>query len=323
MPVWLTSLSALAALLLWPHEAWAWGPVAHIDYASEILRHGALLQPAIRDIIQRHPRDFLYGAIAADIIVWKNLADAHRHCHAWPNGFGLFHHAEDDAQRALALGFISHLAADIVAHNYYIPFKMLKNLHARYFTHVYWEVKFDSFLDPAHYETAAALASGDTAHHDEYLNERLAMTLLPFSVNKRVFNGVVINKRFGSWHKLNERFSSYSGINRQTVELYKNLVLTSIRDILNNFEKSPFVINDATGRANLGFAKTFRKTLQQRIAKGEIKQAHLVERLHQAREELVALLAEGRPVSEIMADFGGREQPKAEESVLVTPASAA
>lgn len=305
MPAWFTALAALVAAVLLPHDAWAWGPVAHIDYASEVLRHGALLQPAIRDLIQKHPRDFLYGAIAADIIVWKNLADAHRHCHAWPNGFALFHNARDDGQRALALGFISHLAADIVAHNYYIPFKMLKNLHARYFTHVYWEVKFDSFLDPVHYQTAAALANGDTARHDAYLNERLAMTLLPFAANKRVFNGVVINKRFGSWHKLNERFASYSAINGQDVELYKNLALASIRDILNNFEKSPFTVNDATGRVNLAFAKGFRKSLQRRIAAGEVKHAHVVETLHRAREELLALMAEGRPVSEVMADFGG------------------
>jgi hypothetical protein len=68
-----------------------------------------------------YPKDFLYGSVAADISLAKKYVPEGRHCHHWHIGEEIFETAETERLRAVGLGYLSHLAADTIAHNFFVP----------------------------------------------------------------------------------------------------------------------------------------------------------------------------------------------------------
>src|SRR5512133_2684217 len=115
-------LAVVALLVLFlPSEAHAWGPLAHLSFSAQALASLGAVQPSMRGLLQDFGHDFLYGSLAADIVVGKNMARYVYHCHNWRVGFNVFKQARPGAEQAFSLGFLSHLAADTVAHNYFVP----------------------------------------------------------------------------------------------------------------------------------------------------------------------------------------------------------
>jgi len=90
--------------LLLPAPAKAWGPAAHLDFSLIVLKDLALLAPAVAVLLKKFPDDFLYGSIAADIAVGKNLSPYHLHCHNWQVGFSVLDLAEVVCTLAVAWG---------------------------------------------------------------------------------------------------------------------------------------------------------------------------------------------------------------------------
>ncbi len=121
-PRWVAVLlTAMLCLALVPSDAWAWTPGTHVFLGDLLLRHLALVPPSLGLLLRRHPDDFLYGSIAADTSIAKKYADVGRHCHHWPVGLEIHDRADTDALKAFALGYLAHLAADVVAHNWFVP----------------------------------------------------------------------------------------------------------------------------------------------------------------------------------------------------------
>ena len=77
------SLCVLLGVLLFPLDAFAWGPVVHLDLAMQVVTGGIAVAPTIYQLIKRHAYDFLYGALLADFIVGKKHAEKRNHCHNW------------------------------------------------------------------------------------------------------------------------------------------------------------------------------------------------------------------------------------------------
>ena len=84
-----------------------------------------VLPAAIADLLRAYPFDFLYGNIAADSSIAKHYAPLGRHCHYWHVGQEIHDLAESDALRAFGLGYLCHLSADTVAHNYFVPRQLM------------------------------------------------------------------------------------------------------------------------------------------------------------------------------------------------------
>ena len=80
-----------------------------------------LLPTTVAELLRAFPYDFLYGSIAADTSIAKKYAAAGRHCHSWTVGLEIHDGAPDEPLHAFALGYLAHLAADTVAHNYFVP----------------------------------------------------------------------------------------------------------------------------------------------------------------------------------------------------------
>ena len=109
------------AIALFPSPAFAWTPGTHVFLGEAVLRSLTLLPSAVGELLAAFPYDFLYGSIAADTSIAKKYAAAGRHCHAWHVGLEIREQARDEPLHAFALGYLAHIAADAVAHNYFVP----------------------------------------------------------------------------------------------------------------------------------------------------------------------------------------------------------
>jgi len=140
------TVSALALLALLPADAWAWTPGTHILLGEAVLRSATLLPPAIAALLRAYPHDFLYGSIAADTSIAKKYAQFGRHCHAWHVGLEILDRARDEPLRAFGYGYLSHLAADAVAHNYFVPHQLAVTSSTTALGHSYWESRFETHV---------------------------------------------------------------------------------------------------------------------------------------------------------------------------------
>jgi hypothetical protein len=113
-------ISVIVQLIL-AEGAWAWGAAVHTVMACRILDEVGQVLPFIARIIQLFPYEYIYGSLAADFFVGKGQKKKDGHSHNWETGFRLLEEASDDREAAYAYGFLSHLAADVVAHNYFVP----------------------------------------------------------------------------------------------------------------------------------------------------------------------------------------------------------
>ena len=138
--------AALALVALLPDTAWAWTPGTHVFLGDAVLRSLTLLPPAIGDLLRAFPHEFLYGSIAADTSIAKKYAPAGRHCHSWNVGFEIHDAARDEPLRSFGLGYLSHLAADAVAHNYFVPRQLAITSSTEGIGHSYWESRFETHL---------------------------------------------------------------------------------------------------------------------------------------------------------------------------------
>jgi hypothetical protein len=174
------------AILLLPVPALAFGPYAHVDMGLQILAHASLVGTAVGGILASHRRAFLRGTVDPDRVLAKNLAPYERHTHNWDRVLGLLENAQDDRERAAFLGQVCHLAADAVAHNFFIPAKMTEAFRFPMARHAYWEMRFDT-RTRRHGEVPSGAALGwNHPDHERFLEGVLEPTVLGRGFNVRV-----------------------------------------------------------------------------------------------------------------------------------------
>lgn len=134
-------------IALFPGDAYAWTPATHIFLGESVLANLAQLPEVVAALLRAFPYDFLYGSIAADTSMAKKYAPVGRHCHSWHVGQEIYDQAETDALKAFGLGYLAHLAADTVAHNYFVPRQLVVTSRTIAVGHSYWESRFETQLD--------------------------------------------------------------------------------------------------------------------------------------------------------------------------------
>ncbi|MFQ5329532.1 MAG: zinc dependent phospholipase C family protein [Thermodesulfobacteriota bacterium] len=254
----------VVAALLWPGDAYAWGPATHLELGREILNNTALLAPAVRVVIERFPYDYLYGTISADIVVGKNLANEIEHCHNWRFGFNLIKRAEGDAQMAFAHGYMSHLAADTISHNLFIPERMISSFSTRIHRHIYWEMRFDGLVDRSIWQIPKEIVREVHREHDRFLDSVLRDTPLSFRTNKTIFSSMLILQRMKRWHRMIDLLSSRSQwkLSKGERMVYYRLSHDAVTGLLTNGKEATCLKSDPTGKASLTSAKHIRKKLK-------------------------------------------------------------
>jgi hypothetical protein len=262
-------LAALALLVLaWPSDALAWGPLAHLSFSSQALAQAAALQPAVRAVVTEFRDAFLYGSLAADIVVGKNMAPFLFHCHNWKVGFNVFRRARAGAEQAVALGFLSHLAADTVAHNYYVPFKTVGSFHKGRTGHAYWELRYDQRMDVALPRVARRVSTRTLRAHDRFLRGALTgASVLPFGLSRQLFGSLLASagaRRFQHLSRLALARERNLALEPDLVGETNDLAVRAILGVLLEGERSQAARADATGARNLRLALDLRGRLRDR-----------------------------------------------------------
>ncbi len=254
-------LVALVAVALVPRDAWAWTPGTHIFLGEQVLRTLAMLPGSVADLLRAYPYDFLYGSIAADTSIAKKYAPAGRHCHSWNVGLEILDRSSDEALRAFGYGYLAHLAADVVAHNYFVPRYLVSSSRTSGLGHSYWEGRFEIHIGDGYARRARDVIMMDHSGSDGHLDKILSPTIFSTSTNRRIFRGMVFVTDSDSWQRIMQIAAENSrwDITDPEVARYMERSYDFVMDLLNRMDGSePFAL-DPAGDDALRLAKEVRK----------------------------------------------------------------
>ncbi len=279
---------AFFAWLLFPEDALAWGPVTHLQLGIEALRHTSLLGHSLRMVLEAFPYDYLYGCIGADIIFAKGLARIHDHSHNWLVGFSVLEEADSPAQEAFAYGYLSHLAADTVAHNYFVPECYVRTYPTKTLRHAYWEVRFDRLEKRNLWGLAREIVRLPQHDEDDELLERVVKrTLFSFKTDKRIFSSLLVLNRMEQWQKMLDNMSEKSiwTLSERDAAKYRALSFRNTLDFLMHLERAACMKLDPTGKDALLSAKWIRRNLRVLDRRGKLEPGFLAQALKALRPE--------------------------------------
>ena len=199
----LAAIAAVAGLLLlvFPGDLLAWTPGTHIYLGESVLANLRHLPAGIADLLRVYPFDFLYGNIAADSSIAKKYAPVGRHCHFWHVGQEIHDLAESEALRAFGWGYLCHLAADTVAHNYFVPRQLVLTSSTSSVGHSYWESRVETHLGDAYARSARELIRLDHSAADAHLDRIISPTIFSVRTNRRLFRGMVHLTETQGWQR--------------------------------------------------------------------------------------------------------------------------
>lgn len=190
----------LVVVLIAPPSAFAWGPVTHIELGVQVLANIVTPGHALRAILASLPEAFLYGSLAPDIVQGRRIhSRLRRHSHNWATGISLLEAARNDQERSFAYGYLAHLAADVVAHNFFLPARFAGHYDDGSSSHIYNEACFDTMCDPHYSELLLTLLDLDFHPLDAMLR-RAIDSPVPFGAHRMVFESGL--RRIREWHQV-------------------------------------------------------------------------------------------------------------------------
>jgi hypothetical protein len=227
-------------VLLLPSAAFAWGPLTHIYLGNEIFSLASLLPAGVYAMIRKYRHDFLYGNLMADIIIGKKFLPEDKNPHSWDVGLSLLDAAKTRQQKAFVYGYMSHLAADTVAHGSFTNRK-------RNIAHTMIELRADSMIDKKYWIQAISIDRKVQIRNDHFLEQSLESTFLSFKTNKRIFRGMLLlscfnKERVGNFIQRNA--VDPANLTRTNIERLQIESLDRMVDVLCN-GKDAGVINES------------------------------------------------------------------------------
>jgi hypothetical protein len=253
---------ALALLLVTPERLYAFGPATHIFLGEHLLGSLHLLPAALADLLRRYPLSFLYGNVAADISFAKKYVPAGRHSHYWHVGEEILAGARNDRLRAAGFGYLCHLAADTVAHNFYVPRQLMLTSSTKALGHSYWEHRLDVELGEGFTGRAREVVMEyDHSEADNLFDSILSGTIFSFETNRRIFRGMVRFQDNDRWQNVFGRVLERSRWDLQgtDVDAYLSRSFDSMVDYLLRRRAAYAAGRDPIGDFNLQLSKKVRR----------------------------------------------------------------
>jgi hypothetical protein len=294
-------LTILACGIFVPDQALAWGGGIHLQAGLSVLAALETLPANIAAILAAHPRDYLYGCIAADIIVGKKYTHYMLNCHRWRIGQKVLQAAHSDGEKACAYGYLSHLAADAIAHNYFIPYKIMRSFASVTMKHTYWEMRFETFADKAVWDRAREICRSDQRANDAMLRSVLTNTIFSFGTNKRIFNSIMLLSRLEKWQNVMQTLSDNSRykLAESDRDEYMTLTREAVFDFLRHPKDSPYLLVDPTGEKALSAADALRKNLRLLYKSGRISKSDGMNQVEALKDKLLQALHKPKLLKEL------------------------
>lgn len=176
----------LIALLLHSYDACAWGLGTHVYFAHSLLWAMPALDPKFRRAALNFSRLVMAGACLPDLTIMdKNLTQTH----LWETAFTLLKHAQSDEERAIALGYISHLYIDVIAHNHFVPAHEVIWFEYGMTGHIACEWAMDGYLHPLIDESPSSLMRKNSRPIVSFISEALDLPIRSInrSLNRLIF----------------------------------------------------------------------------------------------------------------------------------------
>lgn len=283
--------------------ALAWGPATHIGLSETALSQLSLLPGAIAAILGRNAFSYLYGSIAADVVFAKRWSRVKQFCHHWSTGFRLLETAEDERGQAFAYGYLSHLAADTIAHGKYVPHQIATCRSTQNFGHFYWELRADSAQPEPTWIRLQEVLDVDHRHHHGEMRQHITDTLLSYGMNRVLFDGMnalAVRQSFRRTIDTWSRISRYP-LRPDLLRGYESESVDRILSVLAEGHRSPVLREDPNGTAALMNLSVRRAEERRRKRRGVALERRLRETSHEfapRRVPVVMIDADGRPITQ-------------------------
>lgn len=260
LPVLGGVLGGLVLLALLPDQALAWSPGTHIYLGESVLANLGQLPGMVADLLRAYPYDYLYGSIAADTSIAKKYAPIGRHCHHWHVGQEIVDRADSDALYSFGMGYLSHLAADAVAHNYFVPRQLVLTSTTIAIGHSYWESRFETHLGDHFAREAMDVIRMNHLAADTHLDRILAPTIFSVRTSRRLFRGMVGLTETQSWQRAFRVVAERSrwDLTDDLVERQMSVAFQFVMEVLAHGAEARPRRLDPAGEASLTLAKRMR-----------------------------------------------------------------
>lgn len=217
----------LIGFIFIPSSAFAWGPLTHIYFGNEIYSFASLLPAGVAGLLRKYRQDFLYGNLMADIIIGKKYLPDNKSSHNWDVAMNLLEQAKRGPEKAFVYGYLSHLAADTVAHENLTGDKLDVG-------HTLIELKADSMINKVYWLQSVTISRAVQKRNDRFLKGSLDSFIFSFDTSKRIYKGIV----FLSF--LNKKRPR--GFDSEYISKLHEESLARMLDLLRN-EKGSFVLD--------------------------------------------------------------------------------
>ena len=261
----LVSLGLAAAVL----GGLSWGPGNHLEFAHRVYRARRRVLPAPRATLLREERSaFFYGNVAADIINFKGYGGHYNHCHRWTIVAEMQELATSRAQEAFALGYLSHLAADTIAHNHFVPYHLARYARSKSLGHLYWEMRADAFVPEARWRIVTELkADRELEELDELVHRTVPKKAFSMRTNKLLFNHVLLVAERDRWRRGVERLHglAWAPLESGFLERFRRAAVARVRLALSPGGVERLAHLDTNGKAAQREAWTARKRVLRQL----------------------------------------------------------
>ena len=254
---------AILFVALFPNDAFAWSHVTHIQLARTILETQRDFLAMFAGCILQFPQAFWYGCVAPDRFLAKNLKQPREHTHGWSRAFAMFRAAGSDELKSFSYGYLAHLAADVVAHNVFVPAKIMQE-GATSRRHAYWELRFEKYQPQEAWKLAHEVqAYPDQELFNHFMEMFQSPSLFSFNINMRLtrqafrFLGTPSAQRFVK--RIGRRTAP--SLEEQEVQLYTRLCVECILDVIRYGEYGRCADVDPSGLERIQHARQFARAV--------------------------------------------------------------
>lgn len=257
----------IALIVLSPDPALAWGPVTHVALGVQVLATVITPDHPLQATLLNLPEIFLYGGLAPDIVQGRRLQSRlRRHSHNWETGLGLLKSARGEEQHALAYGYLAHLAADVVAHNYFLPARFIGRFEKGIASHLYTEARFDSFQEPGFRDLLLKLLDIDFRALNKTLKRAIDSPLFSFAAHRTIFEGGL--RRIRQFDSIIRALGGPDAAELQDFELFNRSSCSAIGGVLAGMDRAPACRFDPMGAEAVHGALSLRRKLQRLLRIG-------------------------------------------------------